>query len=478
MVNIREKKVQVANMTNFIHSVLGFRKLSPAQKIASSFFLVILTGTILLTLPISNKGGVFFNPLDALFQATSATCVTGLTLVSLSDQLNWFGQLVMLLLIQVGGLGLMTFMAVFILIVKNRLSINEKIAMKEMLNQDRVGNMRKFLVDILYYTLFFEAIGAILISFRMIPRYGLIDGGFKAIFLAVSAFCNAGFDTLGSISLQEYVHDPLMMLTVMGLIVLGGLGFAVWFDIRDKIGPLVKRKISFRKFRHSLSLHTKIVVVVSAFLIIVPGFIIMFVEFNNPQTIGNFNIFEKILSSMFESVALRTAGFTSINYSGLNPATSLLMMVVMFIGGSPGGTAGGIKTTTIAVLVIYIVSTLKNREHAVILKRKIGKEIIIRAMGIFFINLVVLFCGMFLLNVFENKDFLSLSFEAVSAMATVGSSLGITSALGTVGKLIIIFLMYVGRIGISTLIISITRPKPSKNAANKVSYPDGNIIVG
>lgn len=465
-------------MANFIYSVLGLRKLSPAQKIASSFFLVILTGTILLTLPISNQGGMFFNPLDALFQATSATCVTGLTLVSLADQFTWFGQLVMLLLIQVGGLGLMTFMAVFILIVKNRLSMNGKLAMKEMLNQERVGNMRKFLVDILYYTLFFEAIGAILLSFRMIPRYGLIDGGFKSIFLAVSAFCNAGFDTLGSNSLQDYVHDPLMMFTIMGLIVLGGLGFAVWFDIRDKIGPLLKRKVTLRKFRHSLSLHTKIVVSVSAFLIIVPGLIIMVLEFNNPKTIGDFNFFEKLMSAMFESVALRTAGFTSINYSFINPATSLLMMVVMFIGGSPGGTAGGIKTTTFAVLVIYVVSTLRGRENAVVLKRAIGKDIIIRAMGIFFINLVVLFSGIFLLNVIEDKNFLSLSFEAVSAMATVGSSLGITSALHTGAKLIIIFLMYVGRIGISTLLISLTRPKPNKNAANKVSYPDGNIIVG
>lgn len=465
-------------MTNFIHSVLGFRKFSPAQKIASSFLLVILFGTLLLMLPISNRDGAFLSPLDALFTATSATCVTGLSVFTVADQLNWFGQVVLLLLIQVGGLGLMTFMAVFILIVKNRLSMNEKIAMKEMLNQDRVVNMRKFLLDILYYTLFFEAIGAILISFRMIPRFGLIDGGFKAVFLAISAFCNAGFDTLGSVSLQEYVHDPLMCLTIMFLIILGGLGFAVWFDIRDKIGPLMRREITIKKFRHSLSLHTKIVVSVSLVLIIIPGLLIMLVEWANPATLGNFNVLERLMTSMFESVALRTAGFTTINYGGLNPATSLLMMVVMFIGGSPGGTAGGIKTTTIAVLVIYVISMLKGKENAVVLRRTIGRGIIIRAMGIFFINMVVLFTGIFLLNVIEEKDFLSLSFEAVSAMATVGSSLGITSALSAGAKLVIIFLMYVGRIGISTLILSLTRPKPNRNAANKVSYPSGNIIVG
>ena len=204
----------------------------------------------------------------------------------------------------------------------------------------------------------------------------------------------------------------------------------------------------------------------------------MIVEFTNPATLKGFNIFECLMTSMFESVALRTAGFTTIDYSGLNSATSLLMMVVMFIGGSPGGTAGGIKTTTIAVLVIYVISMLKGQEHVVVLRRTIGRGIIIRAMGIFFINIMVLFTGIYLLNIFEDKEFLQLSFEAVSAMATVGSSLGITASLNTGGKLVIIFLMYVGRIGISTLILSLTRPKPNRNAANKVSYPSGNIIVG
>lgn len=359
--------------------------------------------------------------------------------MTVADTFNTFGQIVILLLIQIGGLGLMTFMAVFVLIIRNRLSMNEKIVMREMLNQDHVVNMKKFLQDILYYTLFFESVGAILIAFRMIPRFGLLDGGFKAVFLSVSAFCNAGFDTLGSVSLQQYVHDPLMCFTIMGLIVLGGIGFAVWFDIRDKIKPLVKRQISFEKFKHSLSLHTKIVISVSLTLILVPGLLILLLEFANPHTLGDFNIFEKTMTAMFESIALRTAGFTTINYGGLRPATDLLMMVVMFIGGSPGGTAGGIKTTTIAVIVIYMLSALKGREKTVVLRRTIGNSIVIRAMGIFFINLVTLLTGIFLLNIVEGKPFISLAFEAVSAMATVGSSLGITATLGVGGKLIIIY---------------------------------------
>lgn len=429
-------------------------------------------------LPISNQNGGFLNPLDALFTATSATCVTGLTVVDLSLQFNWFGQLVVMLLIQVGGLGLMTFMAVFIIIVRNRLSMNEKIAMKEMLNQDSLINMRKFLMDILYYTLFFEAVGAVLFAIRFIPEYGLIDGGFKSIFIAVSAFCNAGFDTLGAISMQDYVHDPLMCMTIMSLIILGGIGFAVWFDVRDKIKPLLKREITFMKFRHSLTLHTKVVMVVTLILILVPGFIIMALEFTNPATMGAFSIPEKFMSSMFESVALRTAGFTSINYAGLNPATAMIMIFTMFIGGSPGGTAGGIKTTTIAIVVIYMFCMLKGKESTIVLRRTIGSGIVIRAMGIFFINLATLLTGIFLLCIFENKDFLALCFEATSALATVGSSLGITTALSVMGKIIIILLMYIGRIGISTLILSLTRPKPGQSAKNKVAYPSGNIIVG
>lgn len=463
-------------MVNFVHSVLGFKKMSPAQKIASSFLLVILTGALLLTLPISNVDGNFLNPLDALFTATSATCVTGLTVIDVSTTLNVFGQTVLMLLIQIGGLGLMTFMAVFLLIIKNRLSMNEKIAMKELLNQDKVFNMRKFLLDILYYTLFFEAIGAILISFRMIPEFGIFDGGFKAIFLSVSAFCNAGFDTLGTISLQGYVHDPLMCLTIMSLIVLGGIGFAVWFDIRDKIGLLLRREVTLKKFRRMLTLHTKIVLLITLCLITIGAVAIIALEFSNPGTMGNYSLPEKIMTGFFESIALRTAGFTTINYALLTQGSGLVMMILMFIGGSPGGTAGGIKTTTFAVLIIYIVCMLKGREKSTVFRRTVGNGVVIRAMGIFFINLVALFTGIFLLCLFQESDFLTICFEAVSAMATVGSSLGLTAELGIMGKLVIIMLMYIGRIGISTLILSITRQHGLER--NKVSYPDGNIIVG
>ena len=463
-------------MVEFIHSMLNFKKMSPAQKIAASFLLVILCGTLLLMLPISNVDGNFMNPIDALFSATSATCVTGLSTINVSEQLNLFGQIVLMLLIQIGGLGLMTFMAVFLLIIKSRLSLNEKIVMKEMLNQEHVFNMKKFIVDILYYTLFFETIGAILLSIPMIEQYGLFDGSFKAIFLAVSAFCNAGFETLGSTSLQAYADQPLICFTIMALIVLGGLGFAVWFDVRDKLVSLVKGKLAWKKFRRSLSLHTKLVLFVT-FLLIVSGalFIVVF-EYNNSATLGNMPFPQKIMCGLFESISLRTAGFTSINYGALQSQTSLIMMVLMFIGGCPGGTAGGIKTTTFIILVIYIIGMLKGSKQTVVFRRAIEESIVIRAMGIFFLNLVVLFVGVLLLCIIQSQDFLSIAFECVSALATVGSSLGLTGDLEALGKLVIICMMYIGRIGISTLVLSMMRQRSFDE--NKISLPKGNIIVG
>lgn len=464
-------------MVNYIHSVLDLKKFTPAQKIAASFMLVILVGAILLTLPISHRDGEFYSVIDALFTATSATCVTGLVVDVTLQEFSVFGQCVIMLLIQIGGLGLMTLMAVFILLLKSKLSMHEKIAMKEMLNQDRVINMHRFLLDILKYTLLFEGCGMLLLALRFVPQFGLFKGLFKAIFIAVSAFCNAGFDVLGTASLADYVHDPLVIITIMALIILGGLGFAVWFDLRDKIKPFLIGKVKLGKLRKSLSLHTKIVMDVTLLLILGTATIIFLMEFENPGTIGIFSFPEKVLTSLFESVTLRTAGFASIDYAQLTLASKFLMIIVMFIGGSPGGTAGGIKTTTLAVLIIYIISNLRGHTHTVLFRRTISMDIIIRAMGIFFINLITLLTGIFLLCILEDHDFIDLAFEAASAMATVGLTLGITSSLTVGGKIVIIILMFVGRIGITTLVLSLFTHRHT-NSENAVAYPNGNIIVG
>lgn len=464
-------------MVNYLHSVLNVKRLNTAQKIASSFLLVILVGTLLLMLPFAHQDGQFYSFVDALFTATSATCVTGLVVDITVQEFTLFGQIVIMFLIQIGGLGLMTLMAVFILLLKSRLSMNEKQAVKELLNQDKVVDMRKFLIDIFRYTMVFEGCGMVFLMLRFIPEFGLFDGIFKSMFIAVSAFCNAGFDVLGTVSLGAYVHDPFVILPVTALIILGGLGFAVWFDLRDKLKSLLLRKISFSKFRKTLSLHTRIVLGMTLVLIVGTACMIFLLEFQNQGTMEPFSFPEKLLTSLFESVTLRTAGFASLDYAQLTLATKFFMVFIMFIGGSPGGTAGGIKTTTLAVLIIYIISNLRGRIHTVIFRRAVSKEIIIRAMGIFFINLVTLLTGIFLLCIFEKHDFITLVFEAASAMATVGLSLGITASLSVGGKLVIIVLMFVGRIGITTFVLSLVS-RIHNISENEVSYPNGNIIVG
>lgn len=464
-------------MVQYLHSFFGFKNLTSAQKIAASFLLVILTGTILLMLPIAHRDHQAYSLIDALFTATSATCVTGLVVDITVEEFTIFGQAVILSLIQIGGLGLMTLMAVFILLLKSRLSMHEKMAMKEMLNQDQVFNMHRFLMDILKYTMLFEGCGMLLLALRFIPDFGLLRGLFKALFISVSAFCNAGFDNLGTVSLMDYAHDPLVMITVIALIVLGGLGFAVWFDLRDKLKLWLKREIHWDKFHKSLSLHTKVVLFMTFQLIVVTAIVIFILELDNPGTIGSFSWWEKGLTSVFESVTLRTAGFSSINYAQLTMATKFFMILIMFVGGSPGGTAGGVKTTTLAVLVLYILANLRGHIHTVTFRRTISLEIITRAMSIFFINLLTLIFGVFLLCILENQAFIDLFFEATSALATVGLSLGITASLSLGGKIIIILLMFVGRIGITTFVMSLVSHHNGKQQ-NGVAYPNGTIIIG
>ncbi|MCI9523745.1 MAG: TrkH family potassium uptake protein [Erysipelotrichaceae bacterium] len=452
------------------------KRRTPARKIAMSFFMVIVVGTLLLMLPAAHRNQQAYPFVDALFTATSATCVTGLVIDVTLTEFTLFGQVVIMTLIQIGGLGLMTIVAVCILFFKSKLTMHEKITMKEMLNQDGAFNMKQFLMDILKYTFLFESIGALLLAIRFLPKYGFALGMFKSLFIAVSAFCNAGFDILGNNSLMDVAHDPLIMLTIICLIVLGGLGFAVWFDLRDKLKIMFKKHFSKRKFWKSLNFHTRIVLTVTAFLIFFGTLLIFLLERNNPSTLQNKSLPQQLLVSLFEAVTLRTAGFASVDYGALTLATKYMMVLIMFIGGSPGGTAGGIKTTTAVILLMYIISNVKGKAQTVMMKRTISKELIIRAMGIFFINLLTLLLGIFLLCIFEVQDFISIVFEATSALATVGLTLGITGALTTVGKLVIIFLMFVGRIGITTLFLSLISQHSTVD--HSATYPNGSIIVG
>lgn len=458
---------------NFINKM--FLKLSAPQKIALSFVLVILSGTIFLMMPYTNRNGIGLNLLDALFTATSATCVTGLVTVITMEQFNLLGQIVILTLIQIGGLGLMTIAAIFIIQIKTRLSLNDKLLMKEMLNQDSLYEMHNFIRYIIKYTLIFEGIGAILLAIRFIPEFGFAQGTFNSVFIAISAFCNAGFDNLSMTSLMPYASDPLINLTVMSLIALGGIGFTVWFDFAHKIKQLKGKKFRITKLWKILSLHTKIVLIMTGTLILAPAVTFFILEFNNPGTIGTLSLFDKMMACLFQSVTLRTAGFATIDYAFIRPATEFLMIITMFIGGSPGGTAGGVKTTTIAVLLLLVISQLKKGDDVVVFRRSISIHVLIRAITIVMINLITLISGIFILTITENVDFIHIVFEAVSAMATVGLTTGITMGLTAVGKIVIITLMFIGRIGIITLIISILK---GKGTPKTITYPCGNVIVG
>lgn len=466
---------------------IGYKNWSPVQKIASSFLMVILVGAFMLMLPISNQDGQWLNFIDALFTSTSATCVTGLVTRVTADQFTVFGQIIIIFLMQIGGLGLMTFMAVAIVHMKHRLSMNDKIVMREMLNQDTLFNMNHYVRNVLKYTFYIELIGFALLSLVFVPDFGLLKGMFTALFTSVSAFCNAGFDIIGAMSLMDYATNPIVNFTIMALIISGGLGFAVWFDLRHRIrsvdveqyseeSMLIRIKEQAKDYWKGLHLHTKMVVKATIFLIVSGTIIIYLLESQNVDTLGTFSFFEKWMIATFQSVTLRTAGFATINLGLVSDTTKLIMSVFMFIGGSPGGTAGGVKTTTVFILVLFVFSQLKNRDYMSIYKRSISKDVLLRAVLIVLLSLSVLTVGVVILTISEQASFIDLLFEATSAIATVGLTTGITPSLTNVGKIVIILLMYLGRIGVITMVLSVIRNR--LESKNKVVYPSENVIVG
>lgn len=450
--------------------------LSPAQQIAISFASVILTGAFLLSLPISNRieGATF---IDHLFTSTSAVCVTGLTTIVVAEQYTTFGHWVIIALMQIGGLGLMTLIAVFVIFLSGKLSISNRLALNEAVNFFNLNDFHHFIKNILKYTLIFESIGFLLYTTRFVPQFGWESGLFISLFTAVSAFVNAGLDIIGPVSLQAYAHDPIVNFTTMYLIVVGGLGFGVWFDLSQGSKSLIRKSHPLQYVVKHLKVHTKIVITTTLALIFGGALLILLLEFNNPNTIQSFNFFDKIMASLFQSITTRTAGFATLNMASMKAASLLIMMLLMFIGGSPGGTAGGIKTTTFAVLVLMIVSELRNRKEIIVFNRKIEREQFRKAFVIAFILLMTVTTGIILLLMIEPFDLLSIAFESISAIATVGLSMGITSSLSYIGKVIIISLMYLGRIGPLTLMLSIGRKQGSKKGQD-ISYPSADILIG
>lgn len=451
------------------------RSLTPTQIIAFGFLGAILIGTILLMLPVSSQSREWTGIVDALFTATTSVCVTGLTTVSTLEHWSFFGHLVILGLIQFGGLGVVTFATTVFMILRKRITLKERILLQESYNLDTLQGLVKLTKKILMGSLVVEGSGALLYCIVLIPQYNFWDGVQKSVFLSVSAFCNAGMDLLGNNSLQNYSDNVLINLVTMGLIILGGLGFPVWWDC-IRIARIKRREhISFRSLIRRFELHSKLVFTVTGILIFGSFLIILLVEWNNPLTLGNLSFGDKCLNAMFQSVTLRTAGFYTIPQENFADASSLLFLILMFIGGSPSGTAGGVKTVTIAMVILAALSVVKGNEDTEVFHRKVKGWYIKKGLAVVLISFsAVMVSGILLLSI-EKKPFLDIIYETFSAIGTVGLSRNVTGSLSTAGKLIIIGAMYIGRIGPISMAVFFNSKK-SKTAGR--TLPEARIIVG
>lgn len=445
-----------------------FKKaLLPAQMMVLSFAGVILMGALLLMLPISSQARVVTPFINTLFTSTSAVCVTGLVVVDTGTYWSVFGKTVILILIQIGGLGFMTMTTSIAIILGKKIGLKNRLIMQEALNQFSISGVIRLTKYVVMATLFIEFIGALSLSTRFIPLFGWKNGIYYSIFHAVSAFCNAGFDLMGGYaSLTAFAKDPVVSMTIILLIIMGGLGFAVIADLS-----------TFKNYR-KLSLHSKLVILVTSVLLIV-GFVSIFtLEYNNPKTIGEFTIGQKVVASMFHSVTPRTAGFNTLDLNAMTMPSRFITMILMFIGGSPGSTAGGLKTTTFGLMILSIVAVFKGAEEINFAGRRISKEAVSRALAIVFISAIWVVSMTFLLTVFEpTKSLESIIFESLSAFGTVGLSLGITPTLGFMGKVVLTIMMFFGRLGPLTIVLALSK-KASKSGRDLLRYPEGKIIVG
>ncbi len=447
------------------------KEIQPARLIALSFLLVILTGAFLLTLPISSKTGDFTPFRHTLFTATSATCVTGLVIFDTYQHWSIFGQCVILAMIQIGGLGLVTLLTFFNFMIGKKLGLRKMQLASDSVSSDGFGDANHLMKNIIKVSLTIEGIGMLVLATVFVPKFG-VKGIFTSFFISVSAFCNAGFDVLGQntafASVTEYYNNPIVLVTIMLLIMCGGLGFIVWYDL-----------VKFKKTKH-LELHTKIVLIVTAFLIVSGTILVLICEFGNSKTIGGMSFPNKLLNSAFQSVTCRTAGFNSIDNAAMNPLTKVVSIVLMYIGAAPGSTGGGIKVTTFAVILMTVVSVLRNKEETTVLGRKLDKSIVYKSLTIAILSIsaiaVAAISIFYALKDTSNVSGLHALFETVSAFATVGLSVGVTAVADLFSEIILTVLMFIGRVGPISVILSLMIN--SADRAKKQIVPEGKIMVG
>lgn len=458
-------------------SAKKYRAIPPAVKIVVSFAMVIFVGSLLLSLPISNLETSETTYFDNLFTAVSMVCVTGLFTLPVATSFTVFGQIVCIILMQIGGLGLMTILATFIVRLGKKISYSDTIAVKEALNKDELSNFNNYLGSILKYTFIIEGTGMLLLSFRFVPEFGWGKGLFTSLFLAVSGFCNAGFDNIGALSLQKYVHDPLVNLVIMALIILGGIGFSVWFDVTHNIHSIVKTKVrsGWKRSYRLLKTHTRLAINMTVGLIVIGTFMFLLVEWNNPDSIGTYSVGEKLLAAMFQTVTMRTAGFATLDYEAVEQFSLLFFIFTMFIGGSPGGAAGGIKTTTFALIFLLIINEIRGQKNINYANHSIPIEIVRRAIVVVATFFAFLMLGVSILMIVENQPFIYLLFEAVSALATVGVSVNLTPELSPISHVVLMCLMFIGRIGPITILLGLNRS--NKRTKDKL-YAKTTILIG
>ena len=433
--------------------------------------MVILVGSVLLALPISTKSGEPVGYLDALFTATTSTCVTGLVTLPTVTTWSWFGEIVILLLIQIGGLGVITIFAGIMIALNKRFGLKESQLIQDAFNLNSLSGLAKFVKRVILGTLIVEGIGAILYMFVFIPDYGA-RGIWISIFNSVSAFCNAGIDIIAENSLVGYATNPLINAVTETLIILGGLGYIVWWDVVRVLKDW--KRLKWKCFQ-KLTLHSKIVLSITAILVFGGAALLLAFEYNNPLTIGNYSFFDKMQVALFQSVTTRTAGFATVAQENLTNPSAILCLLLMFIGGSPAGTAGGIKTVTIVVLIATAYTTIKNKNEVSLFNRDLTRQTVRKAVAVSGMSFCIMFVSTILLSLVTDAAALDILYETVSATATVGLTRNLTGILNAWGKIIIIFTMYLGRVGPISLAFMF---KSRKETVNIVKNPTEEISVG
>lgn len=446
-------------------------KLTAPQLIMIAFLSLIIIGSLLLWLPVSSADGNSVSYTDALFTSATSVCVTGLVTLPTATAWSVFGKAVILILIQVGGLGVITIMAELMILLHRKIGIADRMLIQDSFNLNTMSGIVKFTKKVVLGTLVVEAIGALLYMTVFVPEFG-VKGIWISVFNSVSAFCNAGIDIISENSLCDYALNPAINIVTCMLIVIGGIGYIVWWDIVRVIKKRTKQKI---KLWSSLTLHSKIALFTTAVLIISGALCFYIFEYNNPETMNGLPVGDKILLSLFQSVTTRTAGFATIPQQNLTVPSSILSLLLMFVGGSPVGTAGGIKTVTFAVLAASAVSVIKNKNDVNMFGRRISNSAVRKTSAVAVVSFMIAFISSVLLSCVTSAPALDIFYETVSATATVGLSRNLTASLNTVGKLIITFTMYLGRVGPISLAFAISGKTKNENI---VKNPFEEISVG